>query len=39
LSSKVERVLNKQIKIEAEYSQLYLAMASWVGINGFKGVA
>ncbi|HHB52784.1 MAG TPA: ferritin [Saprospiraceae bacterium] len=39
LSPKVEKALNKQIKIEAESSQIYLAMASWAEINGFEGVA
>lgn len=39
LNKKVEKVLNDQIKIEAESSQVYLAMASWAEINGFPGTA
>lgn len=33
LSKKVQAVLNEQIKIEAESSQVYLAMASWAEIQ------
>ncbi len=39
VSKKVETALNKQIKFEAESSQLYLAMASWAETEGFSGVA
>ncbi|MDJ0646952.1 MAG: ferritin [Flavobacteriaceae bacterium] len=39
LSKKIEKALNEQIKIEAESSQVYLAMASWAEIKGFEGVA
>ena len=39
LNKKVEKVLNDQIKVEAESSQVYLAMASWSEINGFPGTA
>ncbi len=39
LSKKVEKALNKQIKIEAESSQFYLAMASWSETQGFNGTA
>lgn len=39
LSSKIEKALNNQIKIEAESSQIYLAMASWAEIQGLGGVA
>jgi ferritin len=37
LNKKVEKALNDQIKVEAESSQVYLAMASWAEINGFPG--
>jgi ferritin len=37
LNKKVEKALNDQIKVEAESSQVYLAMASWAEINGFQG--
>jgi len=33
LSKKVQEVLNEQIKIEADSSQVYLAMASWAEIQ------
>ncbi len=39
LSKKIEKALNEQIKIEAESSQFYLAMASWAETKGFSGVA
>ncbi len=39
LSKKIEEALNKQIRIEAESSQIYLAMASWSETQGFGGVA
>ena len=39
LSKKIEKALNKQIRIEAESSQIYLAMASWSETKGFGGVA
>ncbi|SEB53596.1 ferritin [Tenacibaculum sp. MAR_2009_124] len=39
LSKKIEEVLNKQIRIEAESSQVYLAMACWAEVQGFEGVA
>ncbi|MBL4705996.1 MAG: ferritin [Flavobacteriales bacterium] len=39
LNEKVERVLNAQVKLEAESSQFYLAMASWAETEGFKGTA
>ncbi len=37
LNKKVEKALNDQIKVEAESSQVYLAMASWAEISGFPG--
>jgi ferritin len=39
LNKKVEEALNKQIGIEAFSSQLYLAMASWCEVKGFKGAS
>lgn len=39
LSTKIEKILNNQIKIEAESSQIYLAMASWAEVQGLSGVA
>lgn len=39
LSKNIEKALNEQIKIEAESSQLYLAMACWAELNGFEGIA
>lgn len=39
LSKKIEKALNKQIRIEAESSQIYLSMASWAESKGFEGVA
>ncbi len=39
LSKKIEEALNGQIKIEAESSQVYLAMASWAETKGLEGVA
>lgn len=38
-SKKVEDALNEQIKIEAESSQFYLAMASWSETKGLNGTA
>lgn len=39
LSKKIEEALNKQIKLEAESSQVYLSMACWAETQGFEGVA
>jgi ferritin len=39
LSKNIEKSLNEQIKLEAESSQVYLAMASWAETQGFEGVA
>ncbi|GGB68425.1 putative bacterial non-heme ferritin [Flavobacterium suaedae] len=35
----IQSALNEQIKVEAESSQIYLAMASWAEIKGFEGIA
>ncbi len=39
LTKKVENCLNKQIALEANASQFYLAMASWAETKGLEGVA
>jgi ferritin len=39
VSDIIEKALNEQIRIEAESSQIYLAMASWAEVQGFEGVA
>lgn len=39
LSKNIEKVLNNQIRIEAESSQVYLSMACWAEIQGLEGVA
>ena len=39
LSKNIEIALNKQIRIEAESSQIYLSMACWAEVNGLEGIA
>ncbi len=39
LSKSIEEALNNQIRIEAESSQIYLAMACWAEVKGLEGVA
>ena len=39
LSPIIEAALNKQVVIEAESSQVYLAMASWAENQGLEGVS
>ncbi|PCJ26185.1 MAG: ferritin [Flavobacteriales bacterium] len=39
LIGKIQDALNEQIKIEAESSQIYLAMASWAETEGLGGTA
>lgn len=39
LNAKVEQALNEQIEIEAQSSQVYLAMASWAETKGLGGTA
>ncbi|WP_299106022.1 ferritin [uncultured Winogradskyella sp.] len=39
LSKSIEAALNSQIKIEAESSQAYLAMAVWAEVKGLEGVS
>ncbi|NUY80245.1 ferritin [Flavobacterium sp. MAH-1] len=39
LSKSIETLLNQQIKIEAESSQIYLSMACWADTHGLDGIA
>jgi ferritin len=39
LSEKVSDALNKQVKMEGDSSQVYLAMASWAEVQGFEGIS
>lgn len=39
ITSIIEKQLNRQIQLEAESSQFYLAMASWTETKGLNGVA
>ncbi len=39
ISSKIENALNQQVLLEAESSQIYLAMASWAEVEGYNGIA
>lgn len=39
VSKKIEKVLNEQIRVEAESSQIYLSMACWAEVKGLEGVA
>lgn len=39
ISVKIEKALNQQIELEADSSQIYLAMASWAEVEGFNGIA
>ena len=39
LSKIIEAALNSQIRIEAESSQIYLAMACWAEIKGLEGIS
>lgn len=39
LSKNIETALNNQIRVEAESSQIYLAMASWAETHGLEGVS
>ena len=39
LSAKIQDALNKQVTLEAQSSQAYLAMASWAETQGFEGVS
>ncbi len=39
ISSKIEKALNQQVQLEAESSQIYLAMASWTEVEGYNGIS
>jgi len=39
LSNKIQKELNKQVEMEAQSSQFYLAMASWAETEGLNGSA
>ncbi len=39
LSQNIENALNKQIRIEAESSQVYLSMACWAEVHGLEGIS
>lgn len=39
LSQNIEKALNDQLRMEAESSQFYLAMASWAQRQGLNGIA
>ena len=38
LSKNIEAALNKQIRIEAESSQIYLSMACWAEVQGLEDI-
>ena len=39
IKESIENAINEQIKKEEYSSRLYLQMASWCEVNGFKGAA
>lgn len=39
ISPKIEDALNQQVQLEAESSQIYLAMASWAEVEGYNGIS
>lgn len=39
MNPSIEKLLNDQIKYEAQASMQYLAMASWADANGYSGIA
>lgn len=39
LSKKIEDILNRQVKKEANASQIYLSLGTWADSEGFSGVA
>jgi ferritin len=39
LSPIIETALNQQVVLEAESSQIYLAMASWAEVQGYEGIS
>ncbi|MBL7473955.1 ferritin [Robertkochia sediminum] len=39
LKESIEKALNDQVRVEAESSQVYLAMACWAEVKGLDGIA
>ncbi|THD69696.1 ferritin [Robertkochia marina] len=39
ISKSIEKALNDQVRVEAESSQVYLAMACWAEVKGLDGIA
>ncbi len=39
LSQTIQSALNRQISVEGNSSQIYLAMASWAEVQGFEGIS
>lgn len=39
IAKPIENALNNQVRVEAESSQIYLAMACWAEVKGLEGVA
>lgn len=39
LNVKIQEALNKQVKVEGDSSQTYLAMAVWAEIQGYSGIS
>ena len=39
LTKKIQTILNNQVEKEGYSSNLYLAMASWAEVNGYKGIS
>ena len=39
LKKSIEKALNEQVRVEAESSQVYLAMACWAEVKGLDGIA
>ncbi len=39
LTNNMESALNRQIRVEAESSQVYLSMACWAEVKGLEGIA
>ena len=39
LTKRIEEALNRQVALEQESSQYYLAMASWAEVKGYQGIS
>jgi len=39
ISTKLEKAINEQIRVEEESSRIYMAMASWCEVQGYPGAA